>query len=603
MALQKFSLDPKVKLVTINQFCFELIEIFKYRNMNTSEWQDDVVSWFDENEKIENLDAVQGNVWYEPSRLLFDDKYLMLINFRTTCDYYTHKEKIILDSIIIALRDGFTEYHLIDEDEIIKKRKKISSYKYAKRRERLNAELDEYIWCSKFINKNLPTYFENTSNKKECLYQNFIKNDLYVTPYASLMKEFVVLDLETNGLRTKNDDLLSLTIYDPDTGRAYDRRLPLELQPIVLTKWIHGLGEKEVNQYESITQKEFDQLVFDFNLENKVILTYSNFDYKVLCNYFKRHKISGFEKLRFFNIKDCFDFLSWRVEKSKDNLCKLFGIAGVTDIHSSLNDCVLEWKLFECYRTMNWVIISSGSKCSLYEYCEGYIVPVTYISDRFIKVANLNIPPMDHTLEKVFDLTIGGNQIKKFDTNINGMAFEHMLNCAIKAIPQDNSEFLIKNNEKLKFINELYSEIVRQISVTPSEDGVFKTDDAEFQELVEEVNSAYKTIEKKCQGLISFVKQDVFEGKSILTQELVITDNKILAKCDLSTENAVLEIKTGNVFENDEKTKLKEHVARQIYYQKRKRSSYLLSLQFVLTQNGTVKNLLVEIYKVHFVQE
>lgn len=564
--------DPKIEIMSLHQLWWELNEHFG--------------KWFDENEDLTGIvdpavwtyNAHQNRLWknnpslkkrkYDPNlcRIHFTRTHLMVIQFHSYRDARTRKEKIVLGYIHIAARDGVTEYGK--------------------------------QWAN--FRDFLPEFSSDSIPKETCSFETFILHDLYKTSFQKLQGKYVVLDLETNGLRPKNDDLLSLTVYDPDTGRAYDRKLPLEHQPVVLTKWIHGLGEKDVKQYEAITQKEFNQLISDFDLENKTILVYSKFDYDVLYNYCQRHKIKGFEKLNFFDIKYCFDFLSWRVEKSKDNLCKLFGIEGVTDTHSSLNDCILEWKLFERYHATNWVIIEDGSKCSLCEYCKGYIVPVTYLNDRFIKVANLEIPPIEHSLKKVFDLVIGGNQIKKFDTNINGMAFEHMLNYAIGTTPQDNSEFLIKNNEKLKFINELYNENIRQISVIPVEDGTFKTDETEFGELVEEVNSTYKAIEKKYKKLFTFIKQDIFEGKDVLSQELVITDNKILAKCDMSTEKAVLEIKTGSVFDNEDKTKLKDYVARQIYYQKRDRITYLLSLQFVLTQMGTVKNLLVEIYKVNF---
>ena len=34
---------------------------------------------------------------------------------------------------------------------------------------------------------------------------------------------YVVLDVETNGLRSKKDDLLSLSLYKPDDGKEYNR--------------------------------------------------------------------------------------------------------------------------------------------------------------------------------------------------------------------------------------------------------------------------------------------------------------------------------------------------------------------------------------------
>lgn len=47
--------------------------------------------------------------------------------------------------------------------------------------------------------------------------------------------DYVVLDVETNGLKSKEDDLLSISIYKPDDGRTYDRFLPLDLNRDVCT--------------------------------------------------------------------------------------------------------------------------------------------------------------------------------------------------------------------------------------------------------------------------------------------------------------------------------------------------------------------------------
>ena len=38
-------------------------------------------------------------------------------------------------------------------------------------------------------------------------------------------KDYVVLDVETNGLSSLRDDLLSISIYKPDDKKTYDRFL------------------------------------------------------------------------------------------------------------------------------------------------------------------------------------------------------------------------------------------------------------------------------------------------------------------------------------------------------------------------------------------
>jgi cytochrome c peroxidase len=75
---------------------------------------------------------------------------------------------------------------------------------------------------------------------------------------------------------------------------------------------------------------------------------------------------------------------------------------------------------------------------------------------------------------------------------------------------------------------------------------------------------------------IDFIKNQVFPKGKILSQEMVISDDKkVLALCDLSSENAVMEIKTFNVVK--EKTEQGYFAAAeltdQLYYEKRVSSS------------------------------
>ena len=53
--------------------------------------------------------------------------------------------------------------------------------------------------------------------------------------------KYVVLDVETNGLSSLRDNLLSISLYRPDTEDSYSRFLPLELQKDVYTTYINGI--------------------------------------------------------------------------------------------------------------------------------------------------------------------------------------------------------------------------------------------------------------------------------------------------------------------------------------------------------------------------
>ena len=54
-------------------------------------------------------------------------------------------------------------------------------------------------------------------------------------------KKYVVLDVETNGISSKEYDLLSVTFFRPDNGEIYNRFLPLELNERVYTTKINGI--------------------------------------------------------------------------------------------------------------------------------------------------------------------------------------------------------------------------------------------------------------------------------------------------------------------------------------------------------------------------
>ena len=72
--------------------------------------------------------------------------------------------------------------------------------------------------------------------------------------------KYVVLDVETNGLASLEWDLLSISIYDPDTNESYDRFLPLELNDCVLTTYINGITEEDLKDKTPISQNEFDEI-------------------------------------------------------------------------------------------------------------------------------------------------------------------------------------------------------------------------------------------------------------------------------------------------------------------------------------------------------
>ena len=137
--------------------------------------------------------------------------------------------------------------------------------------------------------------------------------------------KYVVLDVETNGLSSLRDDLLSISLYRPDTEDSYSRFLPLELQKDVYTTYINGIKKRDLKGKTPLTQSEVDELMQRFELDKRIILTYGSLDERFIKNYFIRKRLLGYEKMKFYNFKH--DIISSRFSEgniTKDNLCILF---------------------------------------------------------------------------------------------------------------------------------------------------------------------------------------------------------------------------------------------------------------------------------------
>lgn len=382
-------------------------------------------------------------------------------------------------------------------------------------------------------------------------------------------KDYVVLDVETNGLSSLKHDLLSISIYKPDDNKTYDRFLPLELNSFVETYWINGIDEDMLSDKTPLTQEEFDELVNDFELDRRTILTYGSIDEKFIKNYLKRKKINGFEKLNFYNFKH--DIISSKFSEgniTKDNLCNIYGIDGTKDIHSGLNDCILEWKLFEKMNGNKLIIISN----TVNEFNDEYMIPASYLQTYpNFKYSIKNYPKINYELIPIKSFDIRSKDLEKFDTNISGMTIEHLINTMIEA-KDVNSETLLfqtQNRNKLKMIGKLPS-MIHTISAIFNNDGTITAVNKEDEEKVKRINEVTLAIKKEILPLILYIKSQIFNNEKILSQELVLNENdNVMAKCDLSSNNTILEIKAFNGNDID---KFKY----QLYYEANGRDIYLL---------------------------
>lgn len=393
--------------------------------------------------------------------------------------------------------------------------------------------------------------------------------------------EYVVFDVETNGFKEKEDDLLSISFYKPDDGKVYNKFLPLELNREIKTTYINGITEKDLFGAKALTQKEFDHIVEEFELEKRTILIYAggNFDEKYLAAYMKRHYIVGFEKLKFYNFKR--NIISSRYSRgniSKDNLCAMFNIEGVESVHSGLNDCKLEWQLFEKLDGYFYLVTQGGSEDNVFRLNEDYIIPVSLLSSHPNLSRILCERPYiecQSTLVKSFEIDAQG--IEKFQTNFTGMTIEHLINSMLNVEKQESRQFLVMNKMKLDFIGRI-SNGKSMVPMTFNLDGTVTAIHKEDKEMEKRINSTAKNLKERIRPLVDFIKYEIFKNEPILSQELVVdTENNILALCDLSNETTVLEIKTNAT----DSMAYKE----QFYYEAKGRKIYHLKMEWIKDWN------------------
>lgn len=391
---------------------------------------------------------------------------------------------------------------------------------------------------------------------------------LSVSPY-----DYVVVDVETNGFRSKEHDLLSISLYKPDDGLEYDRFLPLDLNEAVYTTEVNGITKSKLEGRTHLTQDELDGLFERFELGSRTLLHYGNIDEKFIREYFKRQGLRGFERLRFYNFKRmvCSSKFS-DGSLTKDRLCGAFGIDGVTEVHTGINDCKLEWRLFEAFGGNYILATMRAFHWQFSVLSPDYIIPVSYLS----AIPNLSRlyerPYIAYEAEEVFRLHVAGEHVRRFGSNFSGNTVEHLINVMSGAEVQDNREFLKENYCKNRRIGEMEHD-TRPVFMRMNQDGTVTAVDESHKERESELNACLADMRAQIEPMIDFIKKSVFNDGPIMSQELIVyRDLGIMAMCDLSSKDAVLEIKTTSWHS--------ESYAEQLYYEANGRSAYLLTMEW-----------------------
>ena len=501
----------------------------------------------------------------------FTSQHLYLLYFKCSVSRgYCFK----LEQVIMANRDGSTEYDLFDA-----KYRELEEYK--KTNSRIYKKLKKLL----SLKESLPPFETRQNSHKSKPFKKYIEVTTCKTNIENLKNKYVVFDVETNGLRTANDDLLSLSILDPSTGIRYHRYFPLDLQPVIATTEINGITEKKLEGATHITQQELDELIEFFHLKERILLSYSGgrglFDKQMFVNYCKRHQASGFDELKFENIKSLLPISSFESNGNltKDKLCRLLHISGVRKIHTGVNDCILEWKLYEQLKTRKLFFIDE----KLYEYFPEYVIPISYLNKCPIlaEIASVTVPAIEATACEIFRYSIPEKvvrKIKKYPTNITGIALENAINYLLAARRQNNAEYLKLNKQHLRYIGSITSKPY-EIPVKLEDDGMLQATHKEDEEYIEEINNSTKLFMDNITEFIDYIKYRIFSGEQVLSQELCISkDGKVLSLCDLSSSTAVVEIKTGGIF--NKAGCINSNVARQLFYQSHGRNTYIAYVYF-----------------------
>lgn len=578
MAKVRFSKDPKVRLVSIEEF----INGCDYFCNLTKEY-----FW------TNNIIPSPDQIYYK-----ITSNYLICIFYSSSFTNFGMNIKEKLEKIVVAFRDGKTEYELLDN--------RILYLQNERKKYNKNENLDKKINAIIKVRKLLIEYKEKEEGIKKS-FEEYLIDTGYKTLFDDLKNKYVVFDVETNGLRKSNDDLLSLSIYDPSTGICYNRYFPLDLQPLVLTSHIHGITDDDLADQVHMTQEEVDWLYNFFDLQNKTLLSYSGgkgtFDSSFVINYCKRHDIIGFENLSFENIKNMIPPAPFGLEGylTKDNLCMVFGIEGVNKIHSSFNDCVLEWKLYEKLTSECVFFIQE----SLYKYTSEYLFPYSYLVSypELITQAKIKMPNVHGNLIEVTRLNFSKKRLikfKKYPINLIKMAFEYAINSNLHVEKQDNNAFLSKNKKKLTCM-ELLDGRIKERSVLLEDDDadkIIKLDDKE-NSYTNSANNITKMMIKYIKPIVRYLRKKVFLDKKIMAHELCISDdNKVFTICNLSDNKSIVEITSQDILNND--VTLKKGLATKLFYQSKGRDTYVLVIKFNYNNNRFIFNdLSIILYKVN----
>lgn len=402
--------------------------------------------------------------------------------------------------------------------------------------------------------------------------------------------KYAVLDVETNGLSCITDDLLSISIYLPDTEKTYNRFLPLEKNNKVVTTKINGIKTKDLKNLVALSQSEVDEMICEYELDKRTVLSFGNLDEKFIRRYFRDHKLDGIDRINFYNFKhDIISSVYSAGAVSKDNLCRALGIDGVQKVHSGINDCKLEWKIYEKLDGGQFLVTQG----LVFRLSPDYYVPASYLLTYPNFKRHKDIP--DFEFSKVLIKTFNVKSLISTSNNLNGLMIENILFRLCGAVEQNNMVFLSNNKNKLRLLGYIEEYNKNAIPINIDNDGNILyagQEEKEMKELFEAIQLYKIILENALKDVAHYIKNELFKGEELISQELTINEeNKVIALSDISSKSKVLEIKTHQCF-----NWLK--FACQLYFQSKGRETYCLVIDWGHKENDeTIPQ--IQVYEVN----
>lgn len=307
-------------------------------------------------------------------------------------------------------------------------------------------------------------------------------------------------------------------------------------------------------------------------------------------------------------------------------------------MHSSANDCILEWKLFE--KVDNSHFIKTGPH--VFRMASDYIIPASYL-DHYLGLKSFcGVRTRYPQAETVFELELSDKATSstiKYPNNFTGNAIEHLINIMIGAEEVDSAEYLLRNKLRLAYVgsvepslelvhterredggvavsSSVYKHVIESleiiggyqalvdalskaneagyglaISIKESKDASTEFDQlyssGEHKDVLDELLTLYrhsqltdsitdtnKALKPEIAPLVDYLKK-VLASESVKSQELVVDrESGCLALCDLSSETAVVEIKTGASGKDPSRC------SNQLYISSAGRTCYLLHIDW-----------------------